>query len=467
MNSTRREFLGSLGAAAVQRKARPNVLWIMTDEQRPDSLGSNGAPWAKSPAIDALAAEGALFESAYTPSPVCVPARSCLLTGRYGSSLGVLHNQQRLAAGTRFLTWVFEDAGYRTASFGKKHYFCEGRQAFSVEQGRATDEVVDATRYRRGHRAADFDAVVYPGPQSWILGGRFPGKIAETAEARNVDLALDWLGSLQRGDAFFLRVSLNAPHTPVVVPEPFAGSLAGQRIPPPRPVSADQPPWVRAALRDYQGSHRLSPEQLARVRRYYYERAAFLDSQIGRLLDRMRQRGALDHTIVALVSDHGAHLGDQGLFQKQTFYEQVATVPYLFHYPEGVRRGRRFRAPVTTLSLMPTLIDMAGLEVPRGTESASVAAHLRSGDELAEGPVFSEIKLGYRGYRDDDRLVMVRKGRHKMFVFPDGGAPEGALYDLAADPHELRNRFGDPAARPTVAALRAEIAGWDRERRQT
>ncbi|MCP5111468.1 MAG: sulfatase-like hydrolase/transferase, partial [bacterium] len=142
MQTSRREFLGAV-AAQTARTRRPNILWLMTDEQRPDSMGCYGSSWAKTPCLDELAAEGTLYEEAYTPSPVCVPARSCLLTGIRGSTLGVLHNQAPpLREGAQFLTWKFADAGYRTASFGKKHYFIEGRQAFETEAGRATDDIV-------------------------------------------------------------------------------------------------------------------------------------------------------------------------------------------------------------------------------------------------------------------------------------------------------------------------------------
>ena len=277
-----------------------------------------------------------------------------------------------------------------------------------------------------------------------------------TAEARNVDMALEWLGSLRTSERYFLRVSLNAPHTPVVVPGEFVGKVD----PPPLDAGAveHQPPYLSRALRDYQGTQRLNAGQVEKARRYYYDRVAFVDAQIGRRMER-----AGKDTIVALVADHGAHLGDHGLFQKQTFYEQVVTVPYVFRFPGEVRGGRRFRRPVSTLGLLPTLMDLAGLPAPRGAEAASLAESLRTGEEPPDAPVFSEIKLGYRGYRDDDRLVMVRKGRHKLFLFPDGGEPEGSLFDLEVDPWERRNLFA--RERAMAADLRAEIARWDRGRR--
>ena len=459
----RRQFIQSLaGAPAIQTRGgrRPNVLWLMTDEQRPDSLGCYGSPWARSPRLDELASSGTLFESAYTPSPVCVPARSSLLTGRMPSSTGVYHNQQRLAPGAAFLTWAFEKAGYRTASFGKKHYFVKGRQAFQTEGGQPTEDVVSPTQYLKGRNPADYEAVIYPGAQPWILAGEFPEDATKTAEALNVDLAINWLSGLGAGDRFFLRLSLNAPHTPVVAPRPFWKSMDPDSIR--LPVLADEelrrkPRWESVALRDYQGAFRLTREQIRNARRAYYERVAFLDAQISRLLDFLKRRGQWKDTIIVFVSDHGTDLGDYGLFQKQTFYEQVARVPFFFAWPGMVRAGGRVKTPVSTIALLPTVLELAGLPAP----STSLARVLREGGEPASGDVISEIKLGYRKHRDDERILMVRRGRYKLVHYPDSGDPDGALYDLETDRLERRNLYSDAIYRATVAAL----AGGDRPHR--
>ena len=455
MKIGRREFLGSLAVQSA-RTHRPNVLWLMTDEQRPDSIGCYGSAWAKTPCLDELASEGTLYEEAYTPSPVCVPARSSLLTGIRGSRLGVLHNRApRMREGTRFLTWAFADAGYRTASFGKKHYFVDGRQAFETEAGRATDKVVSPIKYLRECR--DCDAVQYPGLTLWLLGGRFPAPIEQTAEYVNTQLAINWLSQLSRRDSFFLRISWNAPHTPVVVPEEFCNTIEPDSVQLPFPSEEEltsKPPYERGALRDYQGAHRLSRSQVLKARQYYYERVSFLDSQIARLLDWMRPRGLLDNTVIAFVSDHGSGLADHGLFQKQTFYRQVGGVPFLLWYPNGVSRGRRVELPVSTISLAPAMLDLAGL---------------RGGEKPREsGPVFSEVKFGYRDHRDDDRLVMIRDGDFKLIVFHDPADPEkfagrreGSLYNLGTDPGETRNLFTGTKHQATIDRLLASITKRD------
>jgi len=490
MDSSRRKFLKEAAAAAAfpallsGRSERPNILWIMSDEQRPDSLGCYGSGWAHSPTLDRLAGEGVLFENAYTPSPVCVPARCSLLTGDFGSSIGVLHNQEELSEDPRFLTWEAERAGYRTASFGKKHYSYPGsRQAFQTEAGRAVGGVVDAQGYPARHPQDEYGVVQYPnvprklqGPRrTWILAGEFPESKEKTAEAENIRLAMEWLARHDRAEPFLLRLSLNAPHTPVVVPPSFLDSIDPDAIEIPMPgedVFSGKPRYEAKLLKDFQGAHVFSQDQIRTARHFYYARAAYLDYEIGRFIRWMDERGLLDNTIVAFVSDHGAHLGDHGLFQKLTFYEQVVTVPYLFWWRNlpASRKGARIQQPVHIHTLLPAALEMADVKSSRAAEAGSLAAALQ-GEPLPERPVFSELKFGYLGYRDDDRLVMIRDGRYKLSLFqnphdPDqyAGREEGSLYDLKADPREGRNLYGDAAHEETVKRLRRQITNWDRGR---
>jgi arylsulfatase A-like enzyme len=489
---SRRGFLRQLPPLAITGQSapallsaglkRPNVLWLMTDEQRPDSFGCYKSPWANTPNLDRLARDGVLFESAYTPSPVCVPARSCLLTGQFGSTLDVLHNQQKLHETASFLTWAFEKEGYKTASFGKKHYFYPGRQAFQTEGGHGVDRVVSPTGYPARYNLHDFDVVQYPnvkrhipGPRTtWILGGKYPESTDKMAEPENVKLAIGWLDKLDRSDNFLLRLSLNAPHTPVVVPESFLKAIKQDVID--LPFASDdelrlKPRYERQLLRDYEGSQVLSREQILKARHYYYARTAFVDFEIGRLLNWMHRRGLLDNTIVAFVSDHGTHLGDHGLVQKQTFYERVVTVAYFFWWREFQHKGIRLKNPVNTHTLLPTLLDLAGVEHGGNVEVRSLATNIRDGSEPPQQTVFSEIKFGYQGYRDNDRLVMVRDRRFKLVLFKDPhdpqrlqSSPDGSLYDLTNDPNEVQNLFGRAEWQGTVSRLRSEIDRWDNQR---
>lgn len=429
---------------------RPNVLWLMTDEQRTDSLGCYGSAWARTPNLDRLAREGVTFTNAVTPAPVCGPARASLVTGQYPGEIGIWWNIGTPLPALEFLTEAFHQAGYRSASFGKRHY-CASNSAFETEDVFEVSDAVDWYSYPEDCDPADYDVVQYPPePYAWIFGGRFPREAAEKSEARAVAGAMAWLEGHDRAAPFFLRVSFNAPHTPVAPPEPYDTVIEPGAVALPReaePLPPGCPDWVGTSLRSASDAGRLTPQEIEKARRYYYGEVSFVDSQVGALIDWMAGRGLLENTIIVFVSDHGTHLGDFGLVQKQTFFEPVVTVPYFFRYPKHVRPGVTLTTPVETRSLMPTLTALAGLEVPEALRDADLSETLLTGVEPAARPVFSEFTLGSFRMRHDDRLVMVRDGAWKLSLcFPatSEGYEDGALYHLESDPYERDNRYGRP-----------------------
>jgi len=442
---------------------RPNILWLMTDEQRCDSLGCYGAEWAHTPNIDALAREGAVFGAAVTPAPVCVPARTSILAGKYPCRTGVWHNSIDLKAPVPNLMGRFRDAGYLTASFGKQHYGGRG-SAFDTESGPCLSEHVHYFRYPEQYDESRHDVVKYPGDiYNWIFGGRFPAPAEETAEAQVVGKATEWLDAEGRSCPLFLRVSFNGPHTPVVPPEPFDRIVDADAVK--LPAEAEEMPegsprWLDEELSKCASAAPLSGEQIRKMRGYYYGEVAFLDSLFGRLLDGMRERGLLDNTIVVYCSDHGTHLGDFGLVQKQTFFEPVVNVPFIWWYPSGIAGGARFRTPVETQSMLPTLLELAGLEAPGAGYSPSLASCLSNGREPEQRPVFSEFTLAsFAPHTKHDRpLVMVRDGEWKLSGCFDSDVSDLVLYDLERDPHERRNLAEDPASRQQRDRLLALVS---------
>ena len=437
-------------------KEHPNVLWLMTDEQRRDSLGCYGSPWAHSPNLDRLAAEGTLFRRAVTPSPVCVPARMSILTGHYPSEIGVWWNRDTGGRALDHLTYRFADAGYQTATFGKQHY-CSPNAAFEHETHGVTSDAVHYFHYTEQYDESAYDVVKYPPePYAWIFGGRFPEPASKTAEAMMVREAIDWLERRDEGRPFLLRVSFNGPHTPVVPPEPFDRLIDPNAIslpPAAEGLAEGAPEWVAESLRSVADSARLTAEQIRKMRAYYYGEVAFIDRQFGLLLDHVRDRGLLDDTIVAFVSDHGTHLGDYGLVQKQTFYEPVVCVPMMFRVPGGAA-GARLDTPVETRSLLPTVLELAGLPRGDGSLAPSLAGSLVDGCEPDARPVFSELTLGSFDMRPDDRLVMVRRGPWKLSVCLDVEGRDGALHNLDDDPCERINLYG----REQYAGVQRELA---------
>ena len=441
---------------------RPNILWILTDEQRADSLGCYGAPWAHTPCLDRLAGRGVRFASAYTPSPVCVSARAAMLTGQRNSRLGVLNNHHALAPErARFLTAPFVEAGYGVASFGKHHYNCPQVPAFPLEGGSVLDDHAGYMQFRVPVDEEEAGVVYYPTEfRHWIMAGRFPGTMEETAEARNARLALDWLREQPPDQPFLLRLSLNAPHTPVLAPAPYDTLIDPDRIT--LPIDSqdelDLPTPIREHLCKTAGSWRLTSDQIRRLRQVYYGRVAFVDEILGRFLAQLEDLGALENTIVVFASDHGCHLADHGFLQKQSFYEASAHVPFLICGP-GIDTAT-VQTPVSVGSILPTCLELADLAAEQPVDFPSLAGVLRQGGEPEAAPVFSEIDFGIWQYRDGDRYVMVRDGDWKLAVFRDAKDASRfrdddgiMLHHLANDPGERTNLAGCPEHQNVVRHL--------------
>jgi arylsulfatase A-like enzyme len=429
------------------RSQPPNVLWLMTDEQRTDSLGCYGSAWARTPTIDRLAAEGVRFEVAVTPAPVCAPARSSILTGQYPNELGFWYNGAPLERQALPLTRLFELAGYRTASFGKHHSLVSEDPPFQTQVDLVLSDEVHYFGYAERWDQAEFDVVQYPAePFAWVLAGRFPADPALTTEAQAVAGAKAWLSALPEARPFLLRLAFNGPHTPVVPPAPFDTCIDPDEIalaPREPELPADSPRWLHDLAR-FSSAARLGDEQIRRARQAYYGEVAYLDHLIGDLLAWLDERGLLENLLVVFCSDHGNHLGDFGLIQKQTFFDPAVNVPYVFWGPGIVSPRVPVETPVELRSLLPTLLDLAGVDHGEDVADVSLAPVLRDGADPDPRPVFSELTLGSFGIRLDDRLVLVRDGRWKLSVCLDPEPVDVVLFDLERDPAERENRADDP-----------------------
>lgn len=430
----------------------------MTDEQRTDSIGCYGSPWARTPTIDRLANAGVRFTAAVTPSPICLSARTSILYGQYPHQTGVWTNAVPDHPGSSPpLTSVLEGAGYRTASFGKQHYIAPS-PAFQVQGFHVLTDEVGYFSYRDGLDHADYDVVRYPGEQyQWIFAGRFPADPSATSEAKAVEAAKAWLADGDPEQPFLLRVSFNGPHTPVVPPAPFDTCIDPDTIglpPAPDDLPAEAPLWLHA-LEPTSAASRLSAREIRRMRQAYYGEVAYLDGLIDDLLRWMDGCNLLDDLVIAFVSDHGTHLGDYGLVQKNTFFEPVVNVPYFFSGAGVAARPDPVDTPVETRSLIPTLLDLVGLDVPEDRRETSLGSVVGDGAEVVQRPVFSEITYGELWPDPNDRFVMVRDGSWKLGLCVDPEPRELFLVDLESDPTERTNRAGDTDG--DVSAMRDRL----------
>ncbi|MEM7626071.1 MAG: sulfatase-like hydrolase/transferase [Planctomycetota bacterium] len=340
-----------------------NVLLIMTDQHRADALGFAGSALVDTPNLDALAARGCVLTQARTPIPLCMPARTCLMTGRTGSSLGLLDNQIILGPDDETLPNTLAACGYRRAIFGKNHAFtddaladwdaCEiygihGKEA-DASRTPPTDADRAVTRWRQ-HDIPYFESPIHT-PQ--------PGPAAHDPAVRQTDDAVAFLR--QPNDRpFFMYLSYEAPHFPYVLPEPYFSQTRPHDMPGPAPRVPGADPARLDAQYFGTGLDAATDDDIRHVQATYLGMIEFVDEQVGRVLQALEQTGQHDNTLVVFCSDHGDFWGDRGLIGKSVvLYESLLHVPMVFAGP-GVPRGQTTDAAVDLTDLAPTVLDLLG-----------------------------------------------------------------------------------------------------------
>lgn len=410
---------------------KPNVLIVLTDEWRAQAVGYAGDPNARTPRIDALAAESVNFENAVAGAPVCCPARASLLTGQYPLEHGVYINDVELEPTGTTLGEALREAGYRTGYIGKWHLYGspDGRY------GRRKDPVPPDKHFGFDYWKAaecthDYDNSFYfdgadPEPRYWQ---------GYDAEAQTSD-ACRFIAE-QGEEPYALVVSYGPPHFPL--------HTAPRRY---RDRYSDAVISLRPNV----------PDALAEVSttalRGYYAHIAALDDCLGRLLDAVANSGAAEDTIVVFTSDHGDMLGSQGIQPdvKCMPWDESVLVPLLIRYPARFG-GRTESTPVNTPDLMPTLLGLCGIPVPATVSGTDVFTAPRGSAFLGMPvPILWARTYGIGEYRG------IRTERH---TYVRGLAGPWLLYDNHEDPYQLRNLCDDPAAKDLRQRLDAELDGW-------
>lgn len=433
-----------------------NVVLITSDQQRWDSLPCYGLDFMRSPNLDRLAREGIVFEQCYTPSPVCVPARACLLSGQWASTTGVLGNNHGLDTDTPTWPKLLSEAGYLTAAIGKMHFYpWDARNGFqeriSAEDKRHTYLPDDFVKFLRVHGLERVHPTTNPGYFESLGAPVTPLPKKFHVDAYVGDQAAEWFRRRSDDEPFAVWVSFPGPHDPYDPPEEMAGLYYDAPIPEPIGSRAELARKPRAQQRAGHESLKNSmfridptqatPEQHRRWRAHYYANITLLDEGIGKILDALEETGQLDRTLIMFTSDHGDALGDHGLPYKGFFYESMAHVPLIVRGP-GIAAGRRCPALVSLIDLVPLIYRTCRVESPRTLEGEDISPLLRDPSGSVREVVFSEI-MG---------RMMVRDARYKYAHYVDG---DGELYDLENDPTEERNLANEPEYAAEVARLRA------------
>lgn len=432
---------------------RRNVIVIMSDEHNPAYMGCSGHPFIETPNLDRLASRGVRFANAYTPSPICVPARAAFATGLRVHQTGNWDNALPYTGTPRGWGHVLQDNQVRVESIGKLHYRSEqDPNGFDCEHipmhvvggyGMVWASIRDPYIQREGAKR--------------MLGESIgAGESTYSAYDRAVtQSAIDWLGHAAKEDRpFVLYVGLVAPHFPLIAPPEFFNLYRPEQIPPAKlhpSTGYVRHPWVQAyAAFERSEEQFVSEEERARAYLAYYGLCSFLDHNVGQILEAVEASGLSDTTHTVYTSDHGDNVGARGLWGKSTLYQESVGVPMILTGPD-VKPGV-CETPVDLLDLFPTILEGAGIVA--ATEMRDRPG--RSLFDLAQLPTDWErpILSEYHAAGSNTASFMLRKGRWKYHHYVRF---EPELFDLTSDPGETRNLAGDPAHFGVLCSMREAL----------
>ena len=434
-----------------------NVLFIAVDDMNND-LGCYGHPLVKSPNIDRLAKEGVKFDRAYCQFPLCSPSRSSLMTGLRPDTTRVFdlkyHFRQGLPDAVT-LSQLFGKNGYYAARVGKiYHYGNPGQIGTSgLDDPASWQEFYNPAG--RDKTALEADVIRYTGKKNGQLGAAMAflndkeGKDEEHTDGKVATQAIELLEK-HKDAPFFLAVGFYKPHCPWIAPGAYFKRYAMDEITLPEiapgfkdgvpaPALASTKPWPNFGV---------TTDQARESKLAYYAAISFVDAQIGRVLGALDRLGLRENTLVVFWSDHGYHLGEHGLWFKQSCFEESARVPLIIVPPGKKYAGQVCARTVELLDLYPTIADLAGIEPPKNLAGASLRPLLENPTAEWTRPAFTQVQ------RADFPGHSVRTGRWRYteWAFGEKG---GELYDHEADPLELQNLAADPRHRATVAEMKA------------
>jgi arylsulfatase A-like enzyme len=453
---------------------RPNILFIMTDDHTPREMSSYGNPLLQTPNLDRIGNEGTRFNQCCTTNALCAPARATVLTGCFSHVHGIRGNSELADAVEVFdpsvVTFpeVLQAAGYHTGLFGKYHI-------------------------RQNPRGFD-TWVIHPGQGEYfdpvfIDNGKQVKKQGYASDI-TTDMALDFLKGLNDTQPFCLVYQFKAPHRPFSPPDRHAHLFDDVDIPEPATFDDDYSTrQIAAAAQDMKfdvsiaGDYDDLPPELDQAdrKKWIYQRfmkdryrtITAVDENVGRVLDYLDEAGLADDTVVIYTSDHGYFLGDYGWYDKRFMYEPALKIPLVIRYPRLKQPGNVSNALVMNVDFAPTILDLAGVDVPNAMQGESLrpvlegrevdwrksvyyayyenswVLHGQGDDAMAEPyQYFTPHRIGpHRG---------VRTEQYKLIEYY-GEGDYWEMFDLKSDPNELKNVYCDPHYSEIVTELKREL----------
>lgn len=399
---------------------KPNILVMVTDQQRGDTIHALGNDIIQTPNLDRLCAEGTAFTSAYTPSPVCVPGRCCLYTGQYTHHNRCYDNGYPMPDDTFFME-EFRDSGYVTRGIGKMHFEPDPGALHGFQQRERQEELIEHIEdddYLMYLRDKGYHHIFEPhGQRSEMY------YIPQISQLPARDHPTQWVGDravrfLQERDKdqpFLLMANFIHPHPPFAPPTPWNKLYRTADMP--NPLTVENPEECITYYNHFQNIYKYRSrgfdQNLARtLKGFYYACVSFIDYQVGRILDELERQGILDDTIIVYTSDHGEMLGDYGCFGKRCMLNSASRIPMLVRYPELFKQGAVCQQAVSLVDVAPTLFAAAQIQSNMSLDGENMAAIARG--ESSRKYVISALGKAGRG------LYMITDGNEKyVFSAPD------------------------------------------------
>lgn len=440
---------------------KPNVLFILCDDLRPQALGCYGSPHVKTPHIDRLAKEGVRFANAFCTTSLCSPSRASLLTGLYAHQHGVVNNFTELPPSLPHWPARLHEAGYATAYLGKWH------------MGEENDAPRPGFDYFATHKGQGkyFDT-------EWNLNGAGAKLIPGYYTTVVTDLALDWLKKQDAKKPWALCVGHKAPHSFYTPEEKYAHAFDSVRVPYPNTAFAldGKPEWIKQRITTWHGIYGplfewrknfpdSSPgavKDFENMVHGYWGTILSVDDSVGRMREFLEKTGQLDNTIIVFLGDNGLLEGEHGMVDKRTAHEPCLRIPIIAR-GAGLPVGKVENKQVLSVDLPPSLLELTGTKPLEKIAGKSWVKLVREGD-----PTWRSGWLYYYNYEKQfpytPNIRALRTDRWKYIRYPHGPRFDSTpdkhlreLYDLTADPEERRNLINDSVQAATIAELDKQL----------
>jgi arylsulfatase len=425
---------------------KPNVLLFMVDQMRSDMIAALGNTDIKTPNLDRLAGRATAFSNAFSPSPVCVPARCCLHYGRYPSSTGCYENDFPMPAEGQSFMDVMSDGGYRTHAVGKCHFTPDLLALRGFQTRLVQEEIIDdpkdddylnwlfakpGTRHIIDPHGVRGDMYYIPQlsqqsqqlhPTNWVA-------------QKSLDFLREQASNPEQN--WLLFCSFIHPHPPFAPPSPWHKLYRATDMPLPQinDNCEENYTYINRVQNRYKFRDRgFDINLIRRIKAHYYACISFIDSRIGLILDHLEETGQIDNTLIIFTSDHGEHLGDNRCFGKRSMHDQAAGIPLLVSMPASLKSGAVCDEPVSLIDIYPTITAAAGLDTPPDCQGENLA-------DVAAGKSSREIVFSEFGYGGDSICMAVSKKWKYFYSVPDARA---YLFDRTNDPAEAKNLADDP-----------------------